>query len=214
MSSDLSKFNQPLLIELSFSEVEMCLADVHQIRTDRRGAFTARIKNLLKLGLLPDVQAGRGRAASYAAWDLFVIAVAIELAQLGLSPDRAVNAIRANQKSLAAGIYLAAHGLLSEYEEAILFYFDPASLEDMMKQAPKGDRTASDFLCGPVSQLKQHLEDHGAKSLSRLAMFNATILLRSLLANGIASDDQASFLEELRDMAMFGFRTRSDDGDT
>lgn len=87
-----------------FGEVEAALSGLHAIASEKRTAFQARLKNFLRLGLLEDVKSGRGKAASFEAHHIVLLAVALELTQLGAGPESAIDMIRGSLGRLAQGV--------------------------------------------------------------------------------------------------------------
>ena len=76
---------------LTFGETEALLAQINGIRSHKRATFMARLKNLLRLGLLPNVSRGRGSRSVFEPIEVFIFAMAVELTQFGLAPERVVN---------------------------------------------------------------------------------------------------------------------------
>lgn len=74
-------------ISFSFGEIEAMLARLNDIDETKRIAFQGRLKHFLKLGLLPGVKLGRGRAAAYGASDAVSLAIALDFTDLGLLPE-------------------------------------------------------------------------------------------------------------------------------
>lgn len=120
-------------LNFSMAQVEAVLAEVNDIRSDRRNTFQYRLKNLLKVGLLPHVPAGRGKTASFNACDLFEFAIAVELLQFGMGPERSLDQLH----RLRGGILLGAADLCQPdrplEEKPIYLRFDPFDLEQMTK---------------------------------------------------------------------------------
>lgn len=75
---------------MNYGAVESLFSELHGIHPDRRIAFKARLKHLQRLGFPPGVNTGTGRSAEYGAAQVYLLAIGLELLQLGLSPERAV----------------------------------------------------------------------------------------------------------------------------
>ncbi|QNE04676.1 hypothetical protein [Croceicoccus marinus] len=114
-------------MQLGFGQVEDMLSRQHQIDPDKRSAFANRLKHLQKLGFPPGVNTGRGVAAKYEANHLLLLALAIELAQAGYNPERAISLIMGNLERIAKGCKL-----YFEIEEPVLCFIVPRGLADLM----------------------------------------------------------------------------------
>ena len=115
-----------------FGGVEAALARLHNIASDKRTAFQARLKNFLRLGLVSDVKAGRGKAASYNAGHVLLLALALEMTQVGVGPDAAVRIIQGNMRSITKAVKASispSGGLPAENWSPAIIYFDPHSMQ-------------------------------------------------------------------------------------
>lgn len=121
----------------SFGRVEAILADVHGVASDRRSALQARLKNFMRLGLADDVKAGRGKAAKYEAHHILQFALALELAQMGVGPERAVHIIQRNIPSIAAAVIASVSKTREGFGEGwspTVIYFDPNNMASLNKE--------------------------------------------------------------------------------
>lgn len=162
-----------------FSEVDDALALVHSIADDKRSAFANRLRHLHRLGFPPGIKAGRGKVASYEVGDVFLLAIALELNQLGLSPERAINAITSDLHAVGMGAGLVARAgppVGRGFESPIFFYLDPAALNDLMYLRPGGDRAASSFFYAGAGIIKEKFESRAHEGYSRLALINASFV--------------------------------------
>lgn len=90
----------------TFGQVEAVLADLNEIATDKRVAFSARLKNLQKQGLQSTGSTpGRGKAASLRFGEMMQMALAVDLLRLGLPPQRAAELVRRNWAMLRYSVY-------------------------------------------------------------------------------------------------------------
>jgi hypothetical protein len=76
-------------IAWTFGELEGVLASVHFIDQSKRTAFQSRLKNFHRLGYPLGFKAVKGRAATYTPLQIIEMALAVEMTQLGLPPERA-----------------------------------------------------------------------------------------------------------------------------
>ncbi len=192
--------------KLSFAAVEGMLAQLHSISDDKRVAFQGRLKALLKSGLLPHVHQGRGRAASYTPFDTVRFALALELTQLGLTPERAVKVLLNNWYPAAMAVQMATHWLSGEGEDptGMFLYFDPAALSDLMTVLPDRDEdyASATFFYGGIGVVHEILDrwsrDVGVR---RLALINVTTLLEGISGQLRDARSQSAFVTELREEA-------------
>lgn len=164
---------------MGFAGVEDLLADVNSIRIDKRTAFQARLKNFLRLGLLPGVKEGRGKAASYESHQMFMLALAVEFTQLGFPPDAAVAMIGRSLPEIVAAIRSIpkTETDTSSWSPRIV-YFDPAGLSSLMDDAAVNQRRTLSF--APVDQFKDNLRELLASGSTRLALIDVTGLVVEL----------------------------------
>lgn len=79
-------------MRFGFREVEQVLATANAIPEDRRRQFSARLRNLFRVGLgLPEGRVGRRN--NYDPESLLKLALAVELMQLGLMPEKIPGAV-------------------------------------------------------------------------------------------------------------------------
>lgn len=93
------------MVEFTFGQVEAVLSAVNNIADDKRVAFTGRLKFLQKNGVPMRSSTGRGKAGSFSFDHLLQVAVAVELLQAGLTPQRAAALVRQNWWMKAEEIY-------------------------------------------------------------------------------------------------------------
>lgn len=197
--------------DMSFNEVEALLAQTHGVASEKRIAFQGRLKTILRLGLPSGIMQGRGRAARYSAGDLAMMALYVDLSQLGLNPERSVAAFGADEFMVYAAIKrsvdLIASGEWGRFRakqetdaEPILLYLDPATWSPLTIQ---GERPVA-FQQARASAVARGLtratsnRDH-----LRLAILNVTALLDDL-ATWMPRARRAEFLADLERWAHIG----------
>jgi hypothetical protein len=102
------------------------LGEALGVGEDRKTAFLGRFQHLQRLSLIQGINPGRGKAAEYQAHHVAVIAIAFQISQLGLSPERTVSVMRKQKEIVFKGIEIAV-----EKKDKItecIFSFDPAVL--------------------------------------------------------------------------------------
>lgn len=165
---------------MHFGGVEALLADVHGIASDRRTAFQARLKNFLRLGLLDDVKAGRGKAAKYEIHHILTLAVALEFAQLGMTPERIVTRL-----SIPGAFATDFERTLADYRagaDDVLYLFAESTLVVSRADNPAAktlDRSTGRTL--RISEFEVLTEPNGfLNSNTRVAAINLSRLLRQV----------------------------------
>lgn len=92
-----------------FGELEAILADVNAIPSVQRTSFQARLKDMQRHGLLRMETLPRGKAAAYGLREVALMAIAVEMCQLGLSSKRAVEVMLADEGPLWMAVLMAAN---------------------------------------------------------------------------------------------------------
>lgn len=87
-------------MELGFRDVEAMLLTRHGIAEDRRIALRGRLEHLRKLGCPVGVQTGKGRPAVFGWSHLIQLALALDLVNLGITPEHAANVIKTAHREL------------------------------------------------------------------------------------------------------------------
>lgn len=77
----------------TFGQIEEILATIHNIAEDRRVAFQGRLKHLQRWNFPTGSKPGKGRSLSYTVDHLFMMVMALELIQAGMTPKVIVDRI-------------------------------------------------------------------------------------------------------------------------
>jgi hypothetical protein len=88
-----------------FGRIEAVCAAINHIASDKRIAFTGRIKQLLKQELMEE-RPGRGKKGTYSFADLMRFVIAVELIQSGIMPVMAVRIVNENWEMLVRSVAL------------------------------------------------------------------------------------------------------------
>jgi hypothetical protein len=165
-------------LQWTFGQVEQVLACTHSIRDDRRSAFSNRLKNYQKAGFPAGINTGRGRAATYQIGHLLQMGLALELSQLGLNPERALEVIQSDMHSVAMSLFHSASDGPpdGEFTQPYFIYFDPAGLSDLMIERQE-DRAVGSFFYAGLGQMKDQLENWSHNGLGRISLLNVSALL-------------------------------------
>lgn len=121
--------------------LEAVLARMNGIAPSKRTAFQSRLKNFHRLGFPIGFKQHKGKAALYDPAQAMMMALAIELTQLGLSPELVVRALALNYVNTLSVIQFSAHRAVSAFKrspggivpEDRHFYiaFDPCALSPL-----------------------------------------------------------------------------------
>lgn len=92
---------------MQFREVETALAHLIGVHPEKRARFQALLKQLQRMGFPEGVNAGKTSRAAYNASHLFQLAVALEILQIGIAPERAIRFVRTWWDQIRKGLLLA-----------------------------------------------------------------------------------------------------------
>lgn len=147
------------------------LADAMMVDDKGAGAFLGRFQHLQRLRLVQGINPGRGKQAQYRANQVLVIAIAMQLLQLGLTPERAVRMMQDNQDRVRLCIMLAVPS--PEALEAAFLYFDPALLTDLGDRGDEYDHAEQTFHYAGRGTLRDMIEDFLVEGdVPRMAIVN------------------------------------------
>jgi hypothetical protein len=169
---------------MAFSGLEALLADLHEIASDKRMAFQGRLKNLLKIGMLQAARKGRGKAATYGAGDLVEMALALELIQIGLPPERAWQLLLENRQHMFASTQRSVEAL-RENGEVVFLFFAQTALGQLSNRP--SDESNPPVEVGGAAYIQRVI-----KKRRRLSLLNVTELIME-----IASRFQPEHRDEL-----------------
>lgn len=192
--------------DITFGSLEAALASYQGIADAKRTAFQARLKNFHRLGFPPNLKSEKGRATRYSPADLLLMALAVELSQLGISPERLVRLLTANlvHVALAAG---AAAEILKQYPEGFdsqssdpeghYLCLDPNALDGLMKPFDTSDPRDLFFHLTEADLSLRIVQFTGGVS-ARIALVNVTSVLDFIAPR---DDLRGAFLSELVEWA-------------
>jgi hypothetical protein len=183
-------------VQYTFAQVEAALAETYGVAHERRSSFRARLQNLQKLGFPPGTNTGRGRAARYDPGHVYLLGVALELLQLGLTPERAKSVIESDLHAVAMAGAMAARAGVPDYEIQfpIFLYLDPAVLRYLMRPTGEEDLAVATFFYAGMAQALVQFQEGFKSGVPRMAFFCVSTLIHDL----------ATFLpRELDDIAPF-----------
>ena len=183
-------------MDFEFRQIEGALAATFEIADDRRSAFVHRLQHIQKKGFPSGTNTGRGRAAVYRVEHLFLLAVLLELGQLGYTPARAAKLITDNLIDLGGIAYGAAsRDPAKAFDHPIVLYMRPAGLGDLVVSS-----TADHiFLHGDFERAQEDFAWAFKQGQMRMAFFSLSALIQKLATIIMAGTDQPiiRFYEEL-----------------
>ena len=114
-------------MELTYGELELFLAEIHKAAPEKRTALKGRLKHFQRLGWPEGTNKGKGARVKYGFGQTMMLAMGMELLQLGLTPERVVLQLRYSGGYLADGFAeaLKQHG--SDGDD-VYYIFAPESL--------------------------------------------------------------------------------------
>jgi hypothetical protein len=160
-------------LSMGFAQAEAVLAEVNSIRSDKRTAFQARLKNFQRLGLLQDVREGRGKAGRYEAHHLLLLGLAVELAQLSFGPEFSVHFLRNRIGEVAAAVRLPAR---DEGWSPRILGISPFGLVSLMKKFREEPVPFHSFF-GTIEALRKELDEVLFIRPQRVALINVSGLV-------------------------------------
>jgi hypothetical protein len=101
-------------MDLTFNQVEAVFAQRFDIPPDKTVAFRGRLQHFQRLKFPTGVNTGRGTKATYGWVQIIQLMVALDLIDLGLTPDLATKSVRQNSDRLLGGI----HKVVTAFESA------------------------------------------------------------------------------------------------
>lgn len=152
------------------------VADALKVPEERRSAFLGRFQHLQRLKLVEGINPGRGSAASYRAHQIVVIALAFQMIQLGLTPERAVEIMKANQDRVRLSIGYAAKNVASP----MFLWFDAA----LLSNSDEMDWAEATFDYGGQAVVTERFADMFFEGeVQRMAFISVTNTMIDLAAN-------------------------------
>lgn len=178
-------------ISWTFGELEGVLAGVHGIDQSKRTAFQSRLKNFHRLRYPIGFSATKGKPASYSPCQIVEMALAVEMTQLGLPPERATWVLTSNRWPAFMAIRMAAATLAAHPKGfdgpsddllAMFLFFDPAALNPLTlhlpaKVLPDMDEAANSFFYGGIGIVRENLVNWTTGAVPRLSLINLTAMI-------------------------------------
>lgn len=156
------------------------LADAMEMPEERRSALLGRFQHLQRLKLVEGVNPGRGKAAEYSAQQVLVFAIALQMLQLGMTPERCVKILQENRDVLRMAIGLAVYR--PDTISPSLLWFDPSILNRPTK-LDDYDLAEETFYYGGVGTSAEAFESFFEKGwVQRMAFISVSGTLWHIVA--------------------------------
>jgi hypothetical protein len=195
-------------IAWTFGELEAVLANVHGIDQTKRTAFQSRLKNFHRLGYPLGFKAVKGRAATYTPLQIIEMALAVEMTQLGLPPERASWVLTCNRWPILMATEMVARELkndpaafssvsgLSARVMSMFLYFDPAALNPLTLHLPAEvlpdlDEAANSFFYAGIGIVREGIAAWTSGMSARLSLINLTALAGNVAASPFDEGSEA-----------------------
>ena len=199
-------------IAWTFGELEAVLASVHVIDQTKRTAFQSRLKNFHRLGYPVGFQAVKGRAASYTPLQIIEMALAVEMTQLGLPPERAIWVLTRNRWPILMATEMVGRELrqmpdafssecgLSDRALSMFLYFDPAALNPLTLHLPAEvlpdlDEAVNSFFYGGIGIVQEGVAAWTSGRSARVSLINLTAMAGNVASSPVdeGSDDDLAY---------------------
>ena len=137
-------------LEWSWKQLEAVFAAVHRISREGRPAFNSKLRHLQRSGVLPDTRSGRGRAATYGARHVVRVGFALELLQLGMTPEHATAILQRHENEIFSEIAVTAANFIDQENvesgsRMLILY--PRGLSYLQKMSERTNADIIDFRC-------------------------------------------------------------------
>lgn len=167
-----------MAVALTYGQLSELLAKLHYISPEKRTAFRGRLQHLQRLGFPPGANTGKGRAASYGAGSILLLALALELTQVGVSPERSIRLLENNLSFVTSAAKIASNWRAARNKTAMLLYLEPTSLAGLTR--PDLETSSDTFFYDSWPILRKRIENYGTRGFRRLALINLSDLIANI----------------------------------
>lgn len=221
-------------IRLTFGELEARLGRLHEISRDKQSTFGARIRNFQRLEKRPipaGLRRSQGKAVHYSPGQVFELALALELTQLGLLPERVADVFSQNAFPIFMVARMAAQAILEKggflpdkdridenmptntghwwrtHDEendplSMFLYFDPTALAALTDIPEKyEDQASATFFYGGAGIVKENIVRWTAGPIVRRLALINVTAVLWGLVVRSKPENQTKFLREVIDWA-------------
>lgn len=188
------------MIQLKTRDVENVVARRFAIAEHGRTALRGRLEHLRRLGTPKGVQRGQGRAAVFGWEEVLQLAVAVELLNVGMTPDHAHSVVQNGRDDLLQGFAHFAFDMAGGLHDAIEAKRAPSEhATPFLLTADAFSGLREEGAANPVMVVRLIAEDDfrelpGEGLISRVSLDLGTTAVRLLDAMSKALDQPKSFL--------------------
>lgn len=180
-------------MEISYGDLEEFLAEIHRVAPEKRTALKGRLKHFQRLGWPAGTNKGKGARVQYGVGQTLSLAVAMELLQIGLTPERIVNQLKYAGRFLPNG-FIDAFSEHGPEPDNVYYVFSPESLSVLRGIDPLEEGFQS--LLVSESRFHEISKIGGIFRLRRFAVINLSALLAQYI--DFFSDNGLQSLDSLR----------------
>lgn len=184
-------------MDFTFGQVEAVCAAMQDIASDKRPAFTSRLKHLMqalaKADEHPNTRPGRGKAAKFSFSHLMKVVIGVELIQAGTPPSLAAMLVQGNWMSLRVGVHFALYNEVEKRaagdpREETYWLLAPEALRDLTSSGEsRFDHYEAFATIYRLEDLVAHFNQHEVGGVTGHYR-------RQLILNGTAITRAAAFL--------------------
>jgi hypothetical protein len=193
-------------LDWTWRQLEATFAQVHDVALECRPAFNAKLRHLQRCGVLGKQNPGRGTAAVYGVTQVISMGFALELLQLGLTPELAAQVVERHWSELLEKSLLAAEDAQEPTRrnfDGRLLIFDPAGLAYLQRKRSSSDRASTSQIDPDELSRRDHVDVvsierliqniiHAADVTGTSALHDAAVPVRDRLREALADAHRGS----------------------
>lgn len=179
-------------VELGREQLQWLMMRLHDVPAEKRIAMMGRLKHLQRLGWPRRANPGKGSRVKYDAEQVLSVALALELIQMGSTPERVVDDLHLNTAVCWRANYAAAKAHKAG-GAPILLVMNPWSLTFALDPDRSG-RSYMPMLYFELSEMDRFLSAWAEASSRRMGIVNLSALIskidEALVGLGLAKANQ------------------------
>ena len=187
--------------ELTWTSAELgnALASAHRIDSTRATELQSRLKGLHRLGFPAGLRNRQGDAVHYTPLQVVETALAVELIQLGIAPERVSFLLVSNRWAMLMAIELVARDLradpdawsadavMPESALPIFLFFDPGALHALtapLAGDPSADKEqeSKPFFHFGAGIVSEDIAQWTSRGSARLSLINLSVMIAQMAA--------------------------------
>lgn len=162
-------------MQITYSELEDFLAYAHGVSPEKRAALKGRLKHFQRLGWPSGTNKGKGARVQYGVGQTLLLAMGLELLQLGLTPERVISELKYGGGLIAEGFLSALEDYRIEREN-VYFILSPENLRSL-RGIDDNEETTSFALVTSQQNITEILLSGVISSYRRLALVSVSNIL-------------------------------------